>query len=446
METALTLITPINQEITRQGYTLNTFSQASGINRGVLSATLNGHPSRKMSINQLDQMTRTLGKPEGWLYDSFIQNCFPKHGNPNWRRVKPLLVRCLELNHIKQVQHILSILTADSSSLSSIFKLAEDLSENIANSRSALLYAHIIEHEKDYQSERLAISHYRMYRFAIGDNLEQNLKLAFCFEPFLQHLPPPLVMEALMHLASNAYVMQDWTRIQNYGTTLHQLVTAIYAEECRKRTINPACTPIKTERPLVAYYGQSYLMRCISLEHQKQYEEAEKYLEGFTDLSWFEGLDEQGWKEVSKLKKYAMFNRYNLNLLKGNEKLLPEYFQLLEQYPDEVLPTILIALKASNIHDWNIDHLLQQYTAVIYPPDMIDNILSNQYYSLQSSISRYINIYYELALYHCNRNRYSDELANILSALEVTIEKHNQSRIMDCLKLLRKLRELTHQA
>ncbi|WP_458121005.1 hypothetical protein [Paenibacillus sp. Z6-24] len=443
METARALIKPINLEITRQGYTLTTFSQASGINRGVLSATLNGNPPKKMSINQLDQMTKILGKPAGWLYDLFIKNCFPENGKPNWRRVKPLLVRCLELNHMEQAQQILSLLALDPSCLQSIFNLAEQLSEHIANSQSAPLYTHIIEHEKDYQSERLSISHYRMYRFSVGEDLEQNVKLSLCFEPFLQHLPTSLAMEAIMHLASNAYVMQDWPRIKGYGKNLNRIVTAVYKEECRKRAIDPDYMSIQTERPLVAYYGQSFLMRCISLEHEQQYEEAEKYLEGFADLSWFEGLNEEGWKEVNKLKKYAMFNGYNLKILKGHQELLPQYFQLLEQYPGEVLPTVLIALKASNAHGWDIDHFLQKYSSIIYPPDMVNSILTNRYYSLQSALSRYIHIYYELALYHCNRNRYSEELANILSALEITLEKHKQYRIMDCLTLLQKLRKLT---
>ncbi|MDQ1236042.1 transcriptional regulator with XRE-family HTH domain [Paenibacillus sp. SORGH_AS306] len=76
MKHRITLITELESEMHKQGYSLSHFSKVSGINRGILSATLNGNPPKLMSITQLDTMVKALGKPESWLYELFIEQCF----------------------------------------------------------------------------------------------------------------------------------------------------------------------------------------------------------------------------------------------------------------------------------------------------------------------------------------------------------------------------------
>ncbi|WIM39963.1 helix-turn-helix transcriptional regulator [Paenibacillus sp. PK4536] len=62
----------IEQELQDKKINLTQFEKISGINRGVLSATLNSNPPRSISINQLDRMAAALDRPEGWLYEQHV--------------------------------------------------------------------------------------------------------------------------------------------------------------------------------------------------------------------------------------------------------------------------------------------------------------------------------------------------------------------------------------
>lgn len=72
--------------------------------------------------------------------------------------------------------------------------------------------------------------------------------------------------------------------------------------------------------------------------------------------------------------------------------------------------------------------------------NILINILNN---TEQTGVSRYINLYYQLALYQCNKGIYDDKLEKILLALESTVTKYNKSRILDCLELFKKLRMIS---
>ncbi|GJM72310.1 hypothetical protein HMSSN036_45260 [Paenibacillus macerans] len=78
------------------------------------------------------------------------------------------------------------------------------------------------------------------------------------------------------------------------------------------------------------YYGQSFLLKGSAREHQGKYGEALDCVDGYEDLSWFEGLNDTGRAEVAKFKIWAKANRYNLEVLNGNEAILPEYVAFLK--------------------------------------------------------------------------------------------------------------------
>lgn len=447
MKHRITLITELESEMHKQGYSLSHFSKVSGINRGILSATLNGNPPKLMSITQLDTMTSALGKPESWLYELFIEQCFSTENKANWRRVRALLLRCIELNRTDLISDILNSLMEDPAQVAHVFEFAEELVKQNQTVVAVPFYECVIENERNYHSERLAISHYRLFRARISPIIENNLRLAMVFHPFHSRLPDHLRLEALVKLANIYYTVQDWNMIITCADELNILSNIIYKQECKKRKRNLPVTTLDLEMPLVAYYAQSHLMKFAALEHTECYEEARLYLKEFSDLSWFEGLDEAGIQYVERTRIYAQFNTLNLDLLMGDTDKLANYLELLASNPGEVLPSLLIISKAANKHSMNIDHILECFDEVIYPSDILDYIhhgkfLKDHYKDIPVGISRYINIYYQLALYQCNRNVYDEKLERILLALETSVEKYNRGRIMDCLELFKKLREM----
>ncbi|MEW4372026.1 DNA-binding protein [Paenibacillus kandeliae] len=449
MDRLITLRTELESEIQRQGYSLSSFSKASGINRGILSATLNSNPPKPMSINQLDGMVKALGKPEGWLYEQFVEECFNESGKANWRRVRPLLLRCLDLHRIDLIRRTLDLLMENPAHVSHVFEMAEELVAQERGADAVPLYQCVIENERNYQSERLAISQYRLFRAALGHNIEDNLKAALIFESFRNRLPAHLKLDALLKLGNIYFTVQDWDALLLTADELFVLADSLYqynrkhSRAVRKQPYPPA------ERPLVFYYAQSFILKFAGYELTARYDLAHEALKGFSDLSWFEDNHPEHTPYVERLELVAYFNKLNLMLLEGNDSCLPEYLKLMRTYPGEILPSLMIIIQAAAEHGFNIDHILEEHYDLLYPDDIVEPLklgkITNQHYSdIAVGISRYISIYYHLTLYQCNRNFYDQRLEKILASLESVVEKYNRGRILDCLNLLRKLRDLKH--
>lgn len=447
MDNLITLRTELEQEIARQGYSLSSFSNASGINRGILSATLNGNPPKPMSINQLDRMGAALGKPEGWLYEQFIEESFTE-GKANWRRIRPLLLRCMELHRNDLIERTLYLLMEDPNHIGHVFELAEEQVQARFAVETVPLYTCVVENERNYQSKRLAISQYRIFRASIGHNIEDNLKAALIFEPFRNRLPDYLKLDALLKLVIVNYTVRSWDSVIKLSEELYQLTICIHKQKLQTKIRKKEFRMPPTERPLIVYYGQSQLMQFVANEHLEDYETARIHLDKFSDLHWFEDDHAQNTEYIERFKFFGIINGLNLEILTGNKDKLDEYFEVLKQNPQEALPGILIVVKAANNHGYDIDRFLTHFDDIIYPSDIMNFLISSQkdtesYYEVSVDITRYVNIYYQLAIYQCNHKTYDRKLEKILIALESTVEKYNRWRIMDCLNLFKKLRELT---
>ncbi|WP_411348231.1 hypothetical protein [Paenibacillus sp. WLX2291] len=441
LKTKTTVRYEIEKEMKKQGYNLNSFSLASGINRGVLSAVLHGNSPKPISITQLDIVCGTLNKPIEWIYALFIKELFEEE-KLHWRRIKPLIEQCVILKKVDFVKKILSKIPSTPLYIKKIFHIAESFPQVMYQSSTKLLYEFIILNQNDH-SEILAISQYRLYMNSANENLKEFAENSFKFSPFRSHLPTSLALEALLRLATHAYNLEDWSLLRKYGHEMHTIALSLYKNQNNKNFSAKYLEGYELQRPLVVYYGQSNLIKFISYEYEKNYNEALKSIEAFEDLSWFNGLDKQGWIEVENFKKFAIFNRHNLQLLQGDNTGIEEYFGLLEFYQDEILPTLLIALKTSNMHNWNIDQYLSKYHYILYPDDFVNYFeVINEHYSLQSTLNRYVNIYYELAVYYFNQKKLNNELDHCLSILQKLIDKFSKSRALDCLELLKKINSI----
>ncbi|MGG4555404.1 helix-turn-helix domain-containing protein [Paenibacillus humicus] len=417
MNTTTTIRDKLEDYLKRNGYTLQYFSEQSGINVGTLSRIVNGN--RPISMEQLDRLTAGMGLDEGTLYDLFVDDFFVHH-SLNWRRLRPFLLRCAELKKYGCIQKVLSYLLEDLKQIPNIFITAEIMYENGWKEAAAILYSCVVETEKYQHAERLAISQYRLFQLAIGLDTAKNLRAAIQFEPYKNRLPENFRLDAILQLANIYYTVQDWEKMEYLGDDLRLLSYSVYSGRQFKED-----SSFKTERHLVVYYGQGYLIKSAALEHQGRYEEAKEFIKGYADLSWFEGLDDEGLYEVEKFKLFAEANLHNINLLMGNFDGLPDYITFLMRYPNEALPSAVIILMAANKHCVRIDDILVQLIR------LIDGCKDN-YYHKSNYTNRYINFYYQLALYQLNGGK-SEGLDNILRSLEMSLKINNRGHILECI-------------
>ncbi len=425
----------LNKEIARQGYTLSSFSKVSGINRGVLSATLNEPATKALSMNQLNRMTTALGFPAGWLYELYTQEMIAQIESVSWRRMKEVLVHCLQLQKWDLVKFVLDALDEKPIYVHYVFELAEQLQEQGAIADLSVLYEYILDHEANLHSERFTVSQYRLFRIHLGLDLHKSFKSAIRFAPYRHALPLHLKLDALAQLIHVAFALRDWDLLKQYGEELSNIALIVYQAVSNKQDAHIQ----SYERPLIVYYGKGYIAQCAALESIGEYTAAKKMIAYFEDLSWFEGLDHVARVYVEKYAVWARCHRYNIELLQGNYSVLHQYVNFLEFFPEEHPASIDMILKASNLHKWNIDELLQKYHHTIYPPDIWRYLESNTNYAMMVETSRYINIYYELAVYYFERKKSSAQLEHILYTLKNNVEKYNRIYTFNSTELFEKL-------
>ncbi|MCY9687648.1 hypothetical protein M5W70_02480 [Paenibacillus larvae] len=112
----------------------------------------------------------------------------------------------------------------------------------------------------------------------------------------------------MLKLSKVCLSLKKWNLTEQFADELRILSTIRYQEELLLMKEGKT-EPLITERPLVVYYGQSYLIKSIALFKQGHYEKAKQYIEGYEDLGWFEILDEQGKKKVDKFRLWAIANK-----------------------------------------------------------------------------------------------------------------------------------------
>ncbi len=357
MEYTPTIRSKIETELKQRGYTFSSFSKISGINRGTFSAMLNSNPPKPISVRQMDLITKALGYPDGWLYELYIEECFYE-GKGHWKRIKPFLLRCVELKRRDFIQKVLSRLTEDLSYVPTIFELAEELHAEGKEKESIPFYECVVENERYYHSERLAISQYRLFSYSLNKDLENNRQLAMKFAPFRKNLPENYQLDALLKLANVYFQVLDCETAVHYAKELMVLATIIYEMRIQARAKKSEVRTLNTERHLIVYYGQAYLIQGNALEKQGKYEDAMRFIPYYADLTGFEELDELGMLEARKFKMWAKANRLNLEILMGDMTRLPAYVDLIRNNPQEILHGLLTIMESANNYNHSIDDIL----------------------------------------------------------------------------------------
>ncbi len=425
----------IEKGIRQRGHSLSSFGKLAGINRGIISGILNGNPPKSISIRQLDLMAEALGHEEGWMYEYYVDECFINE-KADWRRIKAFLLRCTEIGRYDCIQAVLDRLMEDLSNTISVFGLAEELYEEGKVKEAIPFYECVIENEKHQHSERLAISHYRVFRASISENTEASFRAVIRFEPYKNRLPENFMLDALLQLANVYYLIQEWRMMERCADELRSLLSTVYkmSENSKESDIH---WPSSTDRHPVVYYGQSYLLKSVALENLGKYEEAKTYILGYANLSWFPCLDEIGLNAVAKFKVAAEANTHNLSLLMGDATKLNEYVTFLENHPNEVLPSMITIIDSANKYKFDIDDILRKFSL---DPDSPINF-DHGYYNKSTHMINTCLIQYKLALYNFFKQRYVESIIFILRSIELSIKTENKNKILDCVSLFEQLKE-----
>ncbi|WP_046213476.1 helix-turn-helix domain-containing protein [Paenibacillus wulumuqiensis] len=439
MQNTLNIRSIVEQEIQQKGYNLSRFSQVSGMNRGTLSLILNGNPSKLPSIPQMDKIAEALGYEQGWLYELYLEECFDREV-PHWRRLKNFLYRCIQLNKEELIGKALHRLMEDCSQTAAVFDAAEEWYD--AGHRQILLpfYHYVTMNEKYRHAERLAISHYRIFRLSQSENFENNLRAAITFEPYRHELPVGFRLDGLLKLANIYYNQHMWEKAEYFADELHELSTSAYDHRIHMINGIDEERGLQTERHLVVYYGQGYVMKGNSLFLQERYDEALEYIYKYENLNWFEGLGEEGRREVNKLSGFARANFLALHLLTGNNNRLSEYLDFLRNDINEVLPGLIFIVEAANKYNFIIDDIINEFLDTV--TKMEEELQTKSgYYQSDVSMERYISLYKKLAIYFFKNRSYNKAIDNVIKCMNLSVRFKSKDGLIPSISLFEMYRE-----
>ncbi|KKD52230.1 MULTISPECIES: helix-turn-helix domain-containing protein [Paenibacillus] len=433
MEHTPTIRSTIETELKQRGYTFSSFSKISGINRGTFSTMLNSNPPKPISVRQMDLITKALGYPEGWLYELYIDECFHE-GKGHWKRIKPFLLRCVELERKECIQKVLSRLTEDLSYVSTVFEFAEELHEGGKENEAVPFYECVIENERYYHSERLAVSQYRLFSCSLNKDLENNRQQAIKFAPFRRKLPDNYQLDALLKLANAYFQLDDCGTVIQYAEELRVLATNIYQQQVREKLKSREVKPLNTERRLVVYYGQSFLLKGNAYEKQGLYQKALTFIPYYADLSGFEDLDDIGRIEAEKFKMWAKANQLNLEILMGKMESLPAYVELLRNNPPEILHGLLTIVESANVYNYPIDEILTLFAEKI---DKFKELNTNiSYYHTNYNLITYSRFFLELSRYYFNTGAYLKAMDVMLKSFKASSQLNDKAYYIKSITLL----------
>lgn len=407
----------IEKRLKIEKYTLTKLSELTQLNQANLSGFLHGNPSRTLMVAQLDAIGNAFKETPGWLYDLYIAECFP-NGKVSRRRVCPFLIRCAELGRHDCIKPIVSTLLEQRKNIGILFYVAEELFQKGKLEESAYFYRLVIDNEKDSYSRQYVMSHYRLFRTLQDANMEESWKAVVRFEPYRKRLTEYHQLDALLQLVNISFTLRKWKEVQKYGDELRKLAAQVYQNELSKLKNNPIHQSLETDRNLIDYYGQGYLLKTISLEKQGLYEQAKEFVSGFADVSWFNFLDKSEQAKVDRFKILATANRYKLDILMGDISILTNYITFLEDHPTEILSGLVAIMKATNQHGFVIDHILERFSPQISSfHDSLDPF----------DINHHLEFRYQVAFYHYQHERYEEGIINTLRCLDLAIVLNDQT-------------------
>ncbi|MGY3386865.1 hypothetical protein ACVWZB_004819 [Paenibacillus polymyxa] len=198
-----------------------------------------------------------------------------------------------------------------------------------------------------------------------------------------------------------------WDEILLLSDYLHDTAQVVYQQQQEARFLNEPFE-LSLERPLVFYYGFSYLTKATALQKLGRFDAAKEYILKYSELGWFAGMDQAALEEVEQFRFYARANMYANELLEGNTALLDEYVLFLKENDEEVVPGLVTIIETATLHKINVDEVLDEFS------DEIEDLGS---FEDPKNKAHYFRFLYHLTIYHIHNKRYEDAIRNVLQFL-----------------------------
>ncbi|MED4953463.1 transcriptional regulator [Paenibacillus macerans] len=430
-----TILGALEQFSKQNGLNISQLSKQAGLNTGTMSAIL--HSQRVLSVHQLDRITTVMNLPDGHFYEQYIQECLNEVA-PNWRRIKPFLYRCAELDKLDCIKQTVNLLLDNLVYSSPLFEVAEDLIAQGKRMAAAILYESVALSEKNQHSERLAYCQYKLFLTRLGSDQEQNYRAAIQFEPFAERLDEIDQLDALKNLADTYRSLRRWDKVLKISKKLKRLAKIQYSLSHSRKKNNHDLVK-KLPRPLFFYVVFGNMLIGDAYYEQEDYESALQILSEAADLAWVKETDKETlhWKNL--FQEWTQANTLLTKLMAGDVELLPEYVNYFEKKENEILTGLWNIMIVANRYKINVDHILAKFESVL------SNVLEqeeNEIYNQQNTDNQLIGLLNELTDYYLFRENYEQGFKSLMDGLKKSTMINDESSIRQSVRLMNVLETL----
>jgi transcriptional regulator with XRE-family HTH domain len=429
MNQTATIRSKLEGYIKSEGVTLQRLAENSSINPGTLSAIL--HANRPIAMRQLDNLTAGMGLPEGDLYEMYVTECLIDH-TPNWRRLRPFLYRCAEMDKLHCIEQVISHIMDNLAYVPLLFEAAEDLFEQGKHKVARILYESVAESERYQHSERLAVCQYRLFTMSVGLDQQANLRAAVIFEAYVDRLCEVDQLDALRQLANVYYSLRQWKKVYNFSIEMGKKALILYSFKSSKKNKEQEKKP---PRPVFSYIFYSYLLQSSVHFEKNNFEQALYFISLYADTSWVKENEEIDKFYKARFQKWAVANSYMCKIMSGDFTVLSDYINFMKTNDNEALIALMSVMEAANRYDYDVDYLLLLYK------DDIDSLVKLSTYNVHLNEFRYIKLYLELAAYYFRRYRFADGIKSTMICLDSAVKNNSTETVIRCVSLFEKNRQ-----
>ncbi|MNO65338.1 hypothetical protein D3C76_560910 [compost metagenome] len=413
-----TIIGAIYQYMERNGLSLTQLAKQWEVNPGTVSSILNGN--RPLAVEQLERITAVMELPRGYFYNTYISE-YLHEVDPDWRRVKPLLQNCAELNRPDLIREIVGLLLDNPFYAQLLFDLAEEFYNANQFEAAGILYENVAMTERRQHSERLAFCQYRLFLIGQGADQDKNYRAAIQFEPFVERLDEASQLDALRDLANAYRALDRWDKVESIVRSMEQKSKNAYFSKRQGAEFQS-----KNQRPLFFYLAFSYLLYGAIYDKKGKYEKALKYTQLYSDLSWVKEEDKETLYWKSRFKEWAQANALLIRLSSGDATVLQEYATFAETRKDELIVSLFNIVEAANRYEFHIDDILQRFDTEIQALE--HQPLTLGVYTEQLILDRISRLFIELATYYLRQGKYSEGFSYFIKSLNLFYQLNNTHR------------------
>ncbi|MGY3386852.1 transcriptional regulator with XRE-family HTH domain [Paenibacillus polymyxa] len=431
MKNATTIRTELSQYMQDRDLSIARFGKMAGMNPGSLSSILNG--KKVLSLYEIDRITKAMGFPEGFFYKEYMQECLADL-TPNWRRSRPFLYRCAELNRLDYLQQVVPFLLDNLVYSASLFEVAEDLFNQGKTEAAAVLYENVALSEKHQHSERLAMCQYRLFKIRLGQDQVQNLFVAIHFESYVERLDEVQQLDAIKDLANTYRSLRKWDKVKQLAENMHHKAQIQYASKRSDASVS------KLSRPLFVYLAYSNLLQAAVYDEWRDYSKALEYTYAYADLSWVKETDEDTQRWIGKFQEWAQANLYANRLLNGEIEVLPEYVSYIASKKDEILFALHNILITANRYNITVDDIIERFSFEI---EELMQQKAGTTYIVQTVSDHLVKFLHELSVYYLRHAKYDKGFTYLLACLEIACSIRTKAGMLKCFGLFEKYRHLS---